>query len=392
MQADSICHSCGSFELFVFYEMKNVPVHSMLLIPTKDEAINYPKGDISLAFCRSCGFISNVAFDPQLNEYSSRYEETQRFSPTFNVFHRNLAIHLIERYNLYNKDIIEIGCGKGDFLSLLCELGKNRGVGFDPAYVSERSQAGGKDITFIQDFYSDRYLNYQGDFICCKMTLEHIQQTADFISMVRQSIKDKSNTIVFFQVPDASRILRELAFWDIYYEHCSYFSLGSLARLFRKCGYTIMNLWKDYDDQYLMIESCAVNDLSDSRFNVENDLNDLTSDVQRFEKSCALILNDWNLKLSDFKKHKQKVVVWGAGSKAVSFLTTLNIQNEIQYVVDINPFKAGMYLAGTGQQIAGPEFLKDYRPDVVLVMNSIYLQEIRQTIENISLESTILAV
>jgi len=153
-----------------------------------------------------------------------------------------------------------------------------------------------------------------------------------------------------------------------------------------------MNLWKDYDDQYLMIESCAVNDLSDSRFNVENDLNDLTSDVQRFEKSCALILNDWNLKLSDFKKHKQKVVVWGAGSKAVSFLTTLNIQNEIQYVVDINPFKAGMYLAGTGQQIAGPEFLKDYRPDVVLVMNSIYLQEIRQTIENISLESTILAV
>jgi len=187
-------------------------VHSMLLIPTKDEAINYPKGDISLAFCRSCGFISNVAFDPQLNEYSSRYEETQRFSPTFNVFHRNLAIHLIERYNLYNKDIIEIGCGKGDFLSLLCELGKNRGVGFDPAYVSERSQAGGKDITFIQDFYSDRYLNYQGDFICCKMTLEHIQQTADFISMVRQSIKDKSNTIVFFQVPDASRILRELAF------------------------------------------------------------------------------------------------------------------------------------------------------------------------------------
>jgi len=66
------------------------------------------------------------------------------------------------------------------------------------------------------------------------MTLEHIADTADFIKMVRGSLQDSPSTDVFFQVPDVLRVLEEEAFWDIYYEHCSYFSIGSLARLFRR--------------------------------------------------------------------------------------------------------------------------------------------------------------
>ncbi|HEX9438451.1 MAG TPA: SAM-dependent methyltransferase, partial [Roseiflexaceae bacterium] len=111
----------------VFFELQQVPAHSVLLMPTRENALGYPKGDIRLGFCDTCGFISNVAFDPGLNEYSSRYEETQGFSATFNAFARNLAAGLIERYDLHGKDLIEIGCGKGEFLTLLCEMGDNRG-------------------------------------------------------------------------------------------------------------------------------------------------------------------------------------------------------------------------------------------------------------------------
>ena len=51
--------------------------------------------------------------------------------------------------------------------------------------------------------------------------------------------------------------------------------------------------------------------------------------------------------------------------------------------MDINPRKQGMYVAGTGQQIVPPEFLKYYQPDVVIVMNPIYESEIRQIIEGL---------
>jgi hypothetical protein len=64
----------------------------------------------------------------------------------------------------------------------------------------------------------------------------------------------------------------------------------------------------------------------------------------------------------------------------------LNIHNEIQYVVDINPRKHGKFVTGTGQEIVPPEFLKEYQPDCVIIMNPIYAQEIKNTVEQFGLE------
>ena len=60
---------------------------------------------------------------------------------------------------------------------------------------------------------------------------------------------------MFFEVPDTDRVLGEGAFWDIYYEHCSYFTPGSMARAFRAAGFAITRLERDYGDQYLLLEA-----------------------------------------------------------------------------------------------------------------------------------------
>jgi len=387
------CPSCGSAEMSVFYEFENAPVHSVLLLPTQEEALNYPKGDIALGFCQTCGFISNVAFDSTLHEYSSKYEATQAFSSTFNVFHRNLATHLIDHYNLRDKDIIEIGCGQGEFLTMLCELGGNRGVGFDPAYIGGRNEGKAQNrITFIQDFYSEKYTDHQCDLLCCKMTLEHIHSTGDFVRMVRRSIRDRANTIVFFQVPDVTRILRELAFWDIYYEHCSYFSLGSLARLFRRCGFDVTDLWKDYDDQYLMIEARPGDGKSGPLLEQGNDLDTLARDVTYFSGNYQHKMDKWRSALKQIRSSGWRTVIWGAGSKGVAFLTTLNIRDEIEYAVDVNPRKHGTYMAGTAQQIVTPAFLQQYKPDVVIVMNAVYCNEIQQHLDQMGITAQLLPV
>jgi SAM-dependent methyltransferase len=264
------------------------------------------------------------------------------FSPTFNAFARHLAMSLIERFDLRKKDIIEIGCGKGEFLTLLCELGDNRGIGFDPAYVSERDHSLIKNrVTFVKDFYSEKYIAYKGDFVCCKMTLEHIQKTAEFVATIRGSLRDRLETIVFFLVPDASHVLGDLAFWDIYYEHCSYFSAGSLARLFRTCEFEITDLWKDYDDQYLMIAARPCKGRHDTPFHAEEDIQKLAGDVDFFKQKYETRLESWKRFFGKQKKVGRRVVLWGGGSKAVAFLTTLNIGDEIEYVVDINPYRQG---------------------------------------------------
>lgn len=387
------CPSCGGSQLSRIYEIQHVPVHSVLLFSSKKEAVNYPKGDIVLNFCDSCGFITNMAFDPSFHEYSSKYEGTQAFSPTFNVFHRNLVQSLIQRYNLKGKDIIEIGCGQGEFLSLLCELGHNRGIGFDPAFDKSRYNAlPDVQVDFIKDFYSEKYADYRADFICCKMTLEHIQNTADFVSTIRNSLLEQPDTLVFFQIPDVVRILREQAFWDIYYEHCSYFSLGSLARLFRRCRFDIIDLWKDYDDQYLMITAKPGTGQQNSLFPQENDLEELNQLVKYFQKNCEKKIAAWKKELEKIDRDAQKAVIWGASSKGVAFLTTLNIYDDIEFAVDINPHKNDTYMAGTGQKIVLPEFLKEYKPTKVIVMNPIYCDEIKKDLVRLGVQAEIVPV
>jgi hypothetical protein len=91
----------------------------------------------------------------------------------------------------------------------------------------------------------------------------------------------------------------------------------------------------------------------------------------------------WRGWLDRLHRAGQRTVLWGGGSKGVAFLTTLGIRDGVAYAVDINPRRHGTFIAGTGQEIVGPEFLSEYRPDAVLVMSPIYLPEIAAELERL---------
>ena len=391
VRKDVPCPSCESTGLSLFYRVTKVPAHSVLIFSTESDARQFPKGDIELGFCLHCGFIWNVAFDSGLHQYSSSYEATQGFSTTFNTFHQRLAQHLIEKYDLRHKEIIEIGCGHGEFLTLLCELGDNQGIGFDPAYLDDRSSSPAKDrIRFVKDFYSAKYSQYQADFVCCKMTLEHIQFPFDLIKSIRANIGNRFNTIVLFQVPDVIRILDECAFWDIYYEHCSYFSQRSLGTLFERCGFEVLNLARNYDDQYLLIEARPVNAGGAAKLRPYEDLSNLERKVSAFATHCPQRIEKWRERLRTMRAGGRRVVIWGGGSKAVAFLTTLEVSHEVEFAVDINPRKHNTFLPGTGHQVKGPVYLNERPPDVVIVMNPIYRKEIKSDLDKMGLFPEIL--
>src|SRR5690606_34629448 len=127
-------------------------------------------------------------------------EETQGFSPTFNAFARGLARELVERHGLRGKRVLEIGCGKGEFLMSLAELGIAHGIGIDPSYVPERMpQAAARRLRFIRDIYREEHARFEADFICCRHTLEHIPDTLAFTRRLRRAIGDRRDTVVFIE-------------------------------------------------------------------------------------------------------------------------------------------------------------------------------------------------
>ncbi|MBT9314439.1 class I SAM-dependent methyltransferase [Leptothoe spongobia] len=392
-QVRSMCPVCSTSDWNIFFEMLDVPIFCNVLWSDRQAAIDCARGNIRLSFCHHCGFIGNSEFNPELLEYTEFYENSLDFSPRFQEYAKNLALKLINNHDLHHKAIIEIGCGKGDFLVSLCEMGDNRGVGFDPTYVPlpEHKRLGNR-VQFIQDLYSEDYAHYQGDFIVCRHTLEHIQNPTALLNNLRRAIGDRSNTTIFFEVPNGLDTFHHMAIWDIIYEHCCYFTPISLSYTFTRSGFNIHNLTEEFRGQFLCIEVSPGNSLEATTNSLTDDVKKTTRDINTFATKFRSKVTTWQHELEKSLAQGHRVVVWGAGSKGVTFLNILKTQSRIDYVVDINPRKQGMYIAGTGQRIVSPEFLQDYQPDVVLIMNSIYKHEIQQTLESLGLNPELRSV
>ena len=377
---------CASAQTTEFITIPSFPIHCNMLWPTKAGAQGANRGDITLAFCHQCGHIFNTSFDPALMSYTQDYENSLHFSSRFQTYATGLAEHLIARYGLHGKKIVEIGAGQGDFLRMLCEMGGNEGVGFDPSYVPEPDfdDLNGR-LSFIQAYYNDAHANHPADFITCRHVFEHIESPDAFLGMVRRIIGQRQKIVTFFEVPNMAFTLRQHAIWDIIYEHCSYFTPQSLRHVFTRNGFRPLDMRETFGQQFLTIEAEPV-----STALTAPDLTDLIAAVAAFAQHYRQKVAHWQQALAKIKKTGKTAVVWGAGSKGVSFLNTLPTQDVIRTVIDINPRKHGMFVAGAGQQIVPPSFLKTAPPDIVILMNPNYQQEIGQTLHNLNLHPQIM--
>ena len=376
------CPSCGASALEPFYEVERVPVHSCRLVETRQEALSFPMGKLRLALCPACGFVTNTAYDPALQDYSVSYEETQAFSPHFRTFLRELAERWVERYDLNGKRVLEIGSGKGEFLLLLHELGIAEGIGIDPGFVPGRLEER-PGLRFVRDLYSERYLDLRPDAVVCRHTLEHIGPVGDFMQLLRSGLR--GGEPVLFELPDVLRVLREGAFWDLYYEHVSYFSPGSLTRLFRASGFVPEVLELDYDDQYILLEARAGN--GGAELPMEEEPSAVVEAVAEFRRVDEARAAEWRERM----RTAERPVIWGAGSKGVAFLTTVAGVG-IKRAVDINPHKQDKFLAGSGVEVIAPDRLREAPPDLVVAMNPVYLDEIGAALSELGLDARLEAV
>jgi SAM-dependent methyltransferase len=387
------CPICTGRRAEPVLSLKDQPVLIGVLWPDAEAAQSCRTGDIDLTFCPDCGFLWNTSFDPDRIEYDQRYDNSLHFSPTFQTYSQALVDRLTGVYDLHGKTIVDIGCGKGDFLAMICEAGANTGYGFDPAYEGERvdTPAAGH-ITWSNDYYGEAHAAIQADLLASRFVYEHIPAPHDFLRMIRRSITDPERTVVFFEVPDADLIIRQFSIWDLIYEHCSYFTPESLTRSFSTCGFDVLRVDETFGKQFLTIEARAAAGAPGDPGSETGDLERLRADVATFRDRQGARIADWRARLADWRAEGRSVAAWGAGAKAVGFLNMLQDRDVITRVVDINPHKHGKHLAGTGQRIVPPVALTDDPPDVVIVMNPNYRDEIAADLARYGLTPDLVAV
>jgi len=331
--------------------------------------------------CRSCGYIWNTSFDATKMDYDPTYENALHFSPRFRDYAEALAQRLVEDYDLRGKDVLEIACGDGYFLRLLCKYGSNRGVGFDPSYTQRSSCHDDEtDVTIVSDYYGEKYADRKADLICCRHALEHMPDPVAFLRMVRRTIGNRRDTVVFFEVPNAMFILRDLSVWDIIYEHPCYFTVPSLSESFEAAGFHVETIREVYDGQFLTIMVRPQMESAGAVTAHDRATGDVVNAALDFAGRFSQKIDTWAKQFATLATGNRRCVLWGAGSKGITILNMLQPvcgTDSVKYVVDINDRKHGKFVAGTGQEIVSPAFLKKCPPDVIVVMNPVYESEIR---------------
>jgi SAM-dependent methyltransferase len=367
-----------------------VPAQSVVLLDTAEEARDFPTGTLTLAVCETCGFLFNAAFDPGLIDYSATTEESQHFSGTFNRFARSLVAEIGALKPLDGGLTLEIGCGKGDFLEELVRETGTRAIGVDPGYLSDRRAARVPegDIRFRREHFDPACIDEVPDLVVCRHTLEHIHDVLSFMTDVVAVTQGNASADVMFETPDVARVLAEGAFWDIYHEHCSYFTIGSHARLFRRVGLDVTRSYLGFGGQYIIQYARPGSGRPRAE---EQDIDEVLRLADAFPSKVAETCAFWSDRIEEARRLGRSVAIWGGGSKCVSFLGTLETGDEIRAVVDINTFKQGKYIPGSAHEVVAPEHLWLDPPDLVIAMNPIYVSEIRTTLADLGLRPEVIA-
>jgi len=387
VETNAPCPACGSTELTPFHEMKGIPALSCTIWESVAEAKSCPQGDIALSLCQTCGLLINTAFEPKLLHYDEDYVASLHHSPLFGRYATDLATDLIERYDLREKLVAEIGCGKGEFLRMMVELGNNRGAGFDPSYEAPPEGEPDDRLSFVKEFYTEAHLDLAPDLVIARQLLEHVEQPFEFVSSLRRTLGDRRDTVVVFEVPNALDMLQRADLWDVIYEHPIYFTPQALERLMRSAGFDVHQVRPAYEGLFLIVEA-SPGDGAPEKLDAVGHL--LEDDVAGFAEAYTERQQRWKRQLDDIRSNDKRAVLWGAGARGDTFLNAIGINDEIPMVVDLNPRKWGKHMAGTGQQIFSPEDLKAQPPDVVVIANEIYIDEIRGSLRDMGIEAEVL--
>ena len=377
------CPLCGGDELVEVFALHAVPVLCNQLWPDAETAKRAPVGDVDLVLCGNCALIFNRRFEPAKMAYAPGYENALHFSPTFQAFAEELAATLVSKYGLAGKRIVEIGCGDGHMLELMVKNGVRSAVGFDPSMAAKLPAALHEGVEIVPEYFRADRIAGGFDAVLCRHVLEHLPDPVSLLSEIRQAIGTRFCP-VYFEVPNAQWMLDSVSMWDVIYEHVTYWTEPAIRTLFRRTGFEPVSVGAGYGGQFLMVEAVPAEARPDERPSIE-DVARLRDTARSFADSVEGELRKWQQQLDNLARNNGRAVIWGAGSKGITFANIRNAEGRIVALVDINARKHGMVAPRVALPVVAPDELRRIDPGLVLISNGQYQNEIQAIVADLGL-------
>ena len=372
---DILCPSClDQGHLEMFYQIKDTLIHQNRIYRSLDSAVNCKRGNISLTFCQNCGMVFNSKFESELMEYGENYNNKQSTSEYFKKYMNDTIDLLIQKYGVFNKRVLDVGCGNGEFLELLSMKSHSRGIGFDPSYMGPEYKS---NVQFVSDYLTEKYSPIKADVLILRHVLEHIDKPNQFLSTILQYLKVEADCKILIEVPDFNWIADHGVYWDVFYEHVNYFSKQSLRNLLESIGLEVIDIFNQFGGQYMIAIAFFHSDRINKK-EIKTTYAVSKSIIDQFKRNIEMKNKEVEHIINQIRE-ESLFTIWGAAAKGVTFLNYLkkDIHQRIPFVIDINEAKQGKYCSGTGHKIMPPSILR-HREDIkdIIIMNPNYLYEI----------------
>ncbi len=352
------CRVCGSsFFHEPLLRYSNMPKAAQFLPDA--QSLESEKGvDLIVCQCSRCGLVQLS------NEPVPYYKEVIRaaaFSAEMNAFRREQFKDFVARFSLGGKKVLEIGCGKGEYLTLMRETGADAyGVEHGEESVNDCVKAGLKVTRGFVEAGSDALRDAPFDAFFILNFLEHIPDLNSTLRGISSNMSAQAVGLV--EVPNFEMILKQKLFSEFINDHLYYFTGETIRSTLNRNGFEVLDcspVWYDY------ILSAVVRKRT-------------PLDVSNFAFFQHRLSGELQSYIAGFGK--KRVAVWGAGHQALAVLALADLADKIRYVIDSAPFKQGRFTPSTHIPIVPPEALKEDPADAVIVMAASYSDEVAKII------------
>ncbi|MEA3493987.1 MAG: methyltransferase domain-containing protein [Candidatus Margulisiibacteriota bacterium] len=366
------CRICGNdFFNDPLLCYKNMPKAAQYL-PDKNALKNDHGIDLEVYQCSGCGLVQLS------NKPVPYYKEVIRaagISDEMMAFRKRQFADLLEKYSLKGKKVIEIGCGCGEYLSIMRQAGADA-CGLEQSAESV-SKCVEKGLKADQGFIQDNFYKLEGapfNAFCMLNFLEHLPDPNSILKGISFNLVGGGMGLV--EVPNFDMILRNNLFSEFIGDHLLYFTRDTLNTALKLNGFDIIEcneVWHNY------IISAVVK---------KNSL--MPSKVKTLGKSERLDLSHFNKYQSKLKAEieafihrngNRKVAIWGAGHQALAVIALTKLAGKIRYVVDSAAFKQGKYTPASHIPIVKPDTLRSNPVDAIIVIAASYSDEVAKIIQ-----------
>jgi 2-polyprenyl-3-methyl-5-hydroxy-6-metoxy-1,4-benzoquinol methylase len=335
--------------------------------------------------CANC-FLVQLEELGKPGEIFSDYMYFSSFSDSWLEHARHFAEMAIERFGLqHNSRVVEIGSNDGYLLRFFKENGIAV-LGVEPADNVARAAVEQGIETLVRFFDSSlaAELAKEGrgaDLLVGNNVLAHIPHTNDLMVGLKKLLNPGG--VISMEFPHLLSLMLENQFDTIYHEHYSYYSLTTAQKIFKAHGLLI------FDAEHLSthggslrIYACHVEDHAKDgkRFGKSKRLSELLKEeagqglnnLERYEdfaEQVRAVKREILKYLIAIKEQGKTIAAYGAPAKGNTLLNYCGIGTDfIDYTVDRNPHKQGLYLPGSRIPVFGPEKIFETKPDYLIIL------------------------